>query len=303
MKKLKNIIIGLYREFIKIFIRSDRDSVYAVSGHATLFIIISFFPLITLILSLIKFLPFSRADVLALFDNISLGIMQETVKDAVSEVYDISSSFTISLSAIAVLWAASTSVYSIILGLNRVYGIKETRNYFLVRSISLLYTVIVIFAIAISLALTVFGKGLLKILLDSIDFLKDSDTLLNIARAVIPLFVLTILFVVLYTYIPNRRTKLIFELPGAILAALGWYVFSIIYGLYISSNKTVIYGSITTIVLMMIWLYFCIYIFFIGAELNRTAEEYGWCKIRRQEFYEKLKRKEKNGQKIHFTRP
>ena len=70
----------------------------------------------------------------------------------------------------------------------------------------------------------------------------------------------------IYTFIPSARMKFIYQLPGALFSAIVWYVFSWLFSLYVSLPDTYsIYGSLATPVIMMFWLYFCIYIFLIGA--------------------------------------
>lgn len=267
--------------------RINEDSVYAVSGHATLFIIISFFPFIMLLLALVKYLPFSKEQIVELFDNVSLGIMNDTVRNAINEVYEIPSTLVLSITAITVLWSASKSVYSVQLGLNRIYNHKETRNYFLLRGLSLLYTATFLISILVALILMVFGKTIIDFLLLYFEGLIAFDLVLNLARQGIAFFIITAIFTLFYTFVPNRPSRLIFELPGAITAALGWYVFSFFYSMYIRNFGTFIYGSLTAVVLLMVWLYICMYIFFVGAEINIVAEKYGWCKTSRQKFLEK----------------
>jgi membrane protein len=62
----------------------------------------------------------------------------------------------------------------------------------------------------------------------------------------------------------------VYQLPGAVFSAVVWYIFSWIFSLYVNrSGSSSVYGSIATPVFMMIWLYSCIYIFLIGAFINR----------------------------------
>ena len=76
----------------------------------------------------------------------------------------------------------------------------------------------------------------------------------------------TFAFAMIYTFIPSARMKFIYQLPGALFSAIVWYVFSWLFSLYVSLPDTYsIYGSLATPVIMMFWLYFCIYIFLIGA--------------------------------------
>jgi membrane protein len=74
----------------------------------------------------------------------------------------------------------------------------------------------------------------------------------------------------MYIFIPNRKTKLYKEFPGALVSAAGWMGFSYLYSFYIDNmgNYSNMYGSLTAIVLFMLWFYFCMYILFIGGEVN-----------------------------------
>ena len=81
--------------------------------------------------------------------------------------------------------------------------------------------------------------------------------------------VLTAFFVLLYKTVPNRHTRWLAELPGAILSAISWMGVSYLYSLYIAQERVVrVYGSLAAVVLLLIWLYACMYIVFIGAKIN-----------------------------------
>jgi membrane protein len=87
------------------------------------------------------------------------------------------------------------------------------------------------------------------------------------------LIILLVFFLIIYVVIPNRKTKVMNELPGAMVCAGGWMGFSYAFSYYIDhSNYSSMYGSLTTIVLFMLWMYFCMYILFIGAEINLMFE-------------------------------
>ncbi len=82
--------------------------------------------------------------------------------------------------------------------------------------------------------------------------------------------VATIAFAMIYTYVPSARMTFVYQIPGALFSAVVRYLFSWIFSLYVdNSGYFSVYGSIATAVIMMVWLYFCIYIFLIGAFINR----------------------------------
>jgi membrane protein len=82
--------------------------------------------------------------------------------------------------------------------------------------------------------------------------------------------ILTLFFLLLYLVIPNRKSKLLAELPGAVTTAGGWIGVSYLFSFYIDhrSGNSFAYGSLTTLALAMLWLYFCMYLLFVGAEIN-----------------------------------
>ncbi len=286
MKTVKRFIAEIMR-------RASANSVYAVSGHATLFMIISFFPFLMLLLAAIKYMPFTEVQVLELVDSLPLGSVNGFLHTAVQEVYDRSGGFTLSITAITLFWSASTSTFSVTLGLNNIYRHKETRNYFWLRGMSIAYTVLFAATVILTLVLMVFGKLLLQLTLSFLPFLQRFDGIFDLLRQIIALLFFVFVFDVLYTVLPNRRSRLLFELPGAVISALGWFGFSLIYSIYMQNvkNLSYLYGSLTAVVLMMIWLYFCMYIFFIGAEFNQLLSERGWCQKRRERLNSRLEQR------------
>jgi membrane protein len=157
--------------------------------------------------------------------------------------------------------------------LNSVYEIKETRNYFFLRITSTIYTLIFAIMVIASMVLFVFGNRLYLWIELKVPVFKGMALLIISLRTIVGLIILLVFFLVIYVVIPNRRTKVMNELPGAMVCAGGWMGFSYAFSYYIDhSNYSSMYGSLTTIVLFMLWMYFCMYILFIGAEINLMFE-------------------------------
>jgi len=159
---------------------------------------------------------------------------------------------------------------AIVKGLNSVYGIKETRSYLKLRLISSVYTLIFAVMLIITLTILVFGNRLYVWIESKIPILRELALVIISIRTIAGLFILTLFFLLMYVVIPNRSTRVYKELPGAIVSAAGWMGFSYLYSFYIDnmSNYSRMYGSLTAIVLFMLWFYFCMHILFIGSEIN-----------------------------------
>jgi membrane protein len=155
-------------------------------------------------------------------------------------------------------------------GLNSVYEIEETRKSIFLRIISTLYTLGFAIMLIASIILFVFGNKLYLWIVMRFPVLQDLALLIISLRTIVGLITLLIFFLVIYVAVPNRKTKITKELPGALVCAAGWMGFSYAFSYYIDhySNYSSMYGSLTTIVIFMLWMYFCMYILFIGAEIN-----------------------------------
>lgn len=248
------------------------DHVAAFSAQAAFFIIISFFPFIMLLLSMLQFLPIDKAEMMRILTDIFPVAVNTMIVTIVVNAN--ASSTLISITVITTLWSAGKGFLAIMRGLNGVYEIRETRNYFLLRAISAFYTLIFAVMLIATMVLFVFGNSLYLWVEQKLPGLSDTALIIISLRTILGLVILVIFFLIIYTVIPNRKVRLMSELPGALLCAGGWTGFSYAYSYYIDnfSNYSSMYGSLTAIVLFMLWMYFCMYILFLGAEFNLLME-------------------------------
>lgn len=253
----------------------QEDHVAAYSAQAAFFIIISFFPFIMLLLSIIKFFPLEESSMLKIFTQIFPDAVDAMIVSVINQIYDSATSSTvISITAITALWSAGKGFLAIMKGLNAVNEIKETRQNILLRLIAAFYTLMFAIMLIATMVMFVFGNRLYYWIEQKFPKLMDTALVIISLRTILGLIILIIFFLVIYVVIPNRKPKLINELPGAMFCAAGWMGFSYAFSYYIDhfSNYSATYGSLTAIVLFMLWMYFCMYLLFLGAELNLLFE-------------------------------
>lgn len=268
-KKLYHTIMGITHKL-------QRDYISVFSAQAAFFIILSFFPFIMFLLTLIQFLPIQEHVMMKTFNELLPKALNSYIVLIISEVYDHTSTTIISITALTALWSASKGFLGLVRGLNSVYNIHETRRYFRLRFISTLYTLAFTILLIFTLILLVFGNQLYLWIENNAPGVIDVALLIISLRAIVTLLLLTFFFELMFVVIPNRKTTILAELPGALLAAAGWLGFSYLYSFYIDNmeNFTSTYGSLTAIVLLLLWVYFCMYILFIGAEVNAYIKDH-----------------------------
>lgn len=250
--------------------KAKEDHVAAYAGQATLFILISFFPFLMFLLTLIRYLPITESNILLVIDYMFPNNISPIFIRVVSEAYEKGTATIMSITAITALWSASRGFIALTRGLNCVYGIKETRGYFKSRITSALYTLVFALILVITLVVLVFGNRLYIWLGSVFPIIKETALIIISLRAVVGLTILVIFFTILFIAIPNRKGKVKEELPGALVAAGGWMGFSYLYSFYIDNmaNMSNTYGSLAAVIFLVLWLYFCMYILFIGGEVN-----------------------------------
>ena len=241
------------------------------AAHAGYFIILSVFPTIVLLLGILRYTKLSVNDLTNLLDGAIPYVLTPWIDRLVSSAYANSSLTVVSVAAVVALWSASRGVYALAVGLNAVYGVSDRRNWLHRRMISMGYTFVFLIVLLLTLVLHVFGNTILNMLPESdnpvILFLMD---VLDF-RFFLLLIVQTVMFVAIYSFLPGVRNRIRDSVPGALLASLGWLIFSDLFSLYVENfdSYATIYGSVYAVVLSMLWLYCCLFIVFCGGALNR----------------------------------
>ena len=244
-------------------------NISAFSASTAFFFFLSLMPMVILICTIIPYTPLTQKNLMEAIADIMPERIDSLVSSIVDDMYE-KSAGVMSVAAITTLWSAGKGMLALMRGLNAVHDVVEERNYFLVRLISSFYTFVMLIMVVLSLFIMVFGSFLINVLLKYVPQLEGLFGILEAFRFVVVWLVLAVLFMGIYAYVPNRKLSFWEQMPGAVFTAVVWSVFSWGFSLYV--NHTGIfstYGSLAIIVIVMLWLYFCMYIVMIGAHINR----------------------------------
>ena len=260
----------LAKRFIK-KILADRISVYA--AQAGYFIIMSAAPILFLMLTFLKYTPFTEDMILDTLALILNEDMMVTVRTLVRGLYHGSFRF-FSLAAVSLFWVAGRCVVGLTKGLNCIHGVKENRNYLVLRARSSFYALFLVFAFIIALGCMVFGMHSLEFLSSILPFFDPDQYVVSVLLTLVALIVLTWIFNALYVFLPNRHVRFFSQIYGAVFTTISWCVFSMIFSIYltVAQNLSILYGGLITIVMTLLWLYISMWLFFLGGEINAWME-------------------------------
>ena len=279
--------------------RMRKDHVSAYAAQAAYFLIMSFIPFVLFLTAIVQYTPLTYREVRQAIMSVVPENLQGFVLNIVAEVFS-KSAAVLPLSALVALWSSGKGMQALINGLNTIYHVKETRNWLVNRIYSMFYMFLFVLALIASLLLLVMGNRIHVLICGYVPFLGNVIGRILGAKTFLVFVMLFFVFLVLYRYLPNRRASLKSQVPGAFLTAVAWSVFSYLFSLYFTffPDFSIMYGSLSTLILVMVWLYFCMNLLLYGAEINayfesqfRQAKLSFWQLIARKRREWKLERK------------
>ena len=260
-KKITAVIRGFNQNLI-------RCHVGTFSAAGSFFLFLSLVPFFILLCSI---LPYTRITQDTLTMHISAFLpasMNTLIQNIISEVYD-GPLLTLPVSFLITIWSSSKAFASLMRGIDEVYGVTEKDSFLLLRFRASLYTLLLLLAIVSTLSIMVFGLSIKSFVVFSYPKTAQVFDFLLHFRYLFMFFALALAFTCFYKWIPDKKLKITSQLPGAAFASAAWIILSHAFSFYVShAENSGIYGSLVTIIMAMLWMYYCMYIVLLGANLN-----------------------------------
>lgn len=263
--------VTIIKEFLT---KCQKDKVNAYAAQISFFIMMSIIPFLMVFSSLLQYTSITEKILLDVIERVMPQYVSPLLTSIIEEIYG-NSIGLISIAAVFAIWASAKGIQYMADGLNCVHDVKETRNWLVLRAWAVVYTAAFIVALVFTLVVLVFGNRLRHLAVEHLPFLDSLVNVLGMFRGFLMLFLLILFFDVMFVVLPNGKLSFKSQLPGAVACAVAWYVFSFGLSVYVDYfNGFSMYGSLTTVVLIMLWLYFCMYILMCCAELNVFLRSY-----------------------------
>jgi len=267
MVKVKGILEGLQSFFDGMARR--KISTYAAAGAYYLFM--SLVPMVMLLCAVLQYTPLTEDLVMGVLSEYVPESMYSLVSSIVATVYS-GGGAALTISIVLTVWSASKSMKAMMRGMDAAYNVDRTENYLVFSLRACLYMIVFVIVFILSLTVMVYGNKILNILRYFLPSSAAVDYIFNILRYlrfVVVMALLALVFLLLYRWMPAKSLKNRYQQSGAAFAAVIWVLFSSIFSFYISmSNQFGAYGVIGTILVAMMWMYFCIYFLLIGGYIN-----------------------------------
>lgn len=252
----------------QIFFKCKKDNINAVANQLTYKILLSLFPFLIFLMTLIAFF---NLDANILLNELNGRIPNQVVGIVnlfVSEVVRKKNFSLLSSSLFISIFSASSGFASMLRCINKIYRQKETRNFITVKLISIACVIIFALALVLCIVLIVFGNKILLLLSDYSWLLLSFNAI--ILRYCIAIILLTLFSSAIYKISVSHKIKFLSLLPGSFFCSVAWIILSLAFNFYISnfSRYSTIYGSIGSIFILMIWINLIITVLLVGTEIN-----------------------------------
>ena len=252
----------------------SRDHVRAYAAESSFFLIMSAVPFLMMFLSLIQYAPLTPEQMMEVMGEFLPPSLLDVFQPVIVSIYNQNIAL-LSTTAIAAMWIASKGVLAMSDGLNSVFGITETRGYITIHIRAIIHTIFLMGALLAAFSLLTTGNQAFAKMMEFLPLSSLLQRMVFPMRMLLMLALLILLFICLYKYLPNEERHFRDQIPGALFTAVSWWLFSIGFSLYlrIAKNMSLLYGGLTTLIIVMLWIYFYMTLFFYGAEINCYRED------------------------------
>ncbi|MBC1891788.1 YihY/virulence factor BrkB family protein [Listeria booriae] len=250
-----------------------------ITSHAaqlTFYILLSILPMMLVFGNLIPLLPIPKEEIYDTLQTFMPPEVYDILHPVIESMLTNASGTAISLGLITAIWSASKCFSALQEVLNIVYQAPDRKNFIVTRIMSFLMMLVIIVVLGAVVFVFAFGEQIVTFLQDQLDLKLDALADLGATKWFITPIFLFILFLIIYWLVPNVKWKIRKSVIGALFATIGWLAATELLSAYVSfqGDKILGFGSLSIMIVIMLWLYFVSIILLLGAFINVIIDSY-----------------------------
>lgn len=261
---------SLFDFIIYFIVKVKKDDVFALAAQLAYYLILSFFPFLMFLMTLIGYSNLDSMEVIDGLRTLLPSNVFELTSATIVEVVENQYAGLLGVSIVLAVWAASSAFRAVIKGINKAYNVRENRSFIKIAITAMISTIALAFIIIITLAMLVFGNLIGDLLKVYLPFDILINKLWDMLRYAVVVIAMIFIFATMYRYAPATRISWRSVFPGAVVTTVGWIVASIGFSFYVNNfnNYSRLYGGLGAVFVLMTWLYITSVIFILGGEIN-----------------------------------
>jgi membrane protein len=265
------------RVIVDAFYRFNRDDGWAIASHISLSVLLAVFPFLIVVTAIAGFVGSSNlaAEVARLMFAVWPQQVATPIAAQIHNVLTTAHGGVLTLGAVFSVYFASSGVESLRIGLNRAYGLQETRGWWLLRLESIGYVLVSAFSMLALAFLVVLGPLIFQTAIKYAPWIAPLESHYDFARFGIGALVIAFALFLLHMWLPAGRRRIGRVWPGIMATLVLWLVCGTAFGRYLASfayTYVTYYAGLASAMVALVFLYYSAWIFIFGGELNAAID-------------------------------
>lgn len=268
LKQQLNLLIHLIAKI-------KNDDVFALASQLAYYLILSFFPFMLFLMTLVGFSKISSGEILEGLRLVLPKSILELTQSTIKEIFDNQYTGLLGISILLMIWTSASAFKAVVKSVNKAYDFKENRSFIKISIISMMGILALAMIIILALAMLVFGNVISEYIKNVQPFYKIILIIWNIFRYAFIFIIMILIFATIYRFAPAKKITWKKVIPGSIFSTVGWVLISSAFSFYIDNfnNYSRFYGSLGAVFILMTWLFLISMIFILGVEINFVIDE------------------------------
>lgn len=247
----------------------NEKGIITYCAETAFFLFTSLIPMLMLAFTISSMTPLKPENVVDFIMSILPAAGRGLIEEIVDSVFASSGSGTLTFSLAFVLWSAATAFMAIRKALNVIYNVQENRGYLALRGICTLYTILFLLALTLLLLAAIYSHQILAAVNQVFFDGSAADWLVRTVSFLISEAVFLLIFQCLYAFLPAKHQRFRAQLPGALFSSLTLNAVMTVYS-WLTGREGVysFYGSLRSVIILVLSIYILVFILFLGAGLN-----------------------------------
>ncbi|WP_026867217.1 MULTISPECIES: YihY/virulence factor BrkB family protein [Jeotgalicoccus] len=256
--------------FNQLLFRFSLDNTSGMAAQLAYYFLLAIFPLLIFLLSIVPLFQIQPEVITGFIQDYAPAEISSLLEGIIGDVLENSGGGTLSLGLILTLWSASNGMTALMNAFNVAYDVEDNRNFFVTKSLSVFFTLILSLSVILTFVLIVFGGQIGDLMFGVIGLDDQFQYVWSLIRSILPVLLVLIVFLIMYVTAPNIKLKFKSVIPGTIFTTIAFLVASWGFSFYVSnfSNYSATYGSIAGVIILIFWLYITGVIIILGAQIN-----------------------------------
>lgn len=271
MKPMLDETLDYTKKLIKhLIFRLNEDDIASLSAQCAYYLFLSLFSFVIFLFSILSFTQIPQAQLMSLVFSFFPSNIALVIRGIIEDILSTRNVTLLTVGALATIWSSSSGINAVRKGLYKAYRKFKNRPFWQVIIVNLLSTISLALILFITIIFLVSGEVLKNQLFEFLNIPNSFDFIWNIIRILIPFITMAIVFTLLYLLIPHRKVRIIEVLPGTLITIVAWISISLVFSFYVNNftNYANIYGSISGIILLLVWLNLSCLFLLLGGEIN-----------------------------------